>query len=162
MIKVSWIESAVSSDLEVRQIYGFIFDLEGRILLLEDDGHYTLPGGKPEGDESMVETLARESLEEAQVTFKSANYLGYQLVEGDEKYAQVRIVALLGNQFPSAIDPSTGKQYKRWWAPPAELNNLLKWGESGDKQIECAIIAASGFGVSWSGSPLSSSDVSPG
>lgn len=43
-----WIESEVPIGLEVRQVYGFIFSPDGRILLLEDEGRYSLPGGKPE------------------------------------------------------------------------------------------------------------------
>ena len=41
----NWVDSIVPTSLEVRQIYGFIFNSDGRVLLLEDDGHFNLPGG---------------------------------------------------------------------------------------------------------------------
>ena len=125
-----WIESEVPKALEIRQVYGFIFSPDGRILLLEDEGKYNLPGGKPENGESMSETLIREAQEEAQITIHSPNYLGYQLITADEEFAQVRLVGLIDQIFPSASDPSTGRKYSRLWVPPIHTNDLLGWGES--------------------------------
>lgn len=140
--------------LEVRQVYGFIFAADGRILLLEDEGVYYLPGGKPENSESMVETLTREALEEVQTTIGAWEYLGYQLVEGVETFAQVRLVATIDRFLSADIDPSTGRKYLRLLVPPAELNELLEWGESGERQVASAIARASSFGVLWDGTPL--------
>jgi len=139
LISYQWFESEVPAGLEVRQVYGFIFNADGQILLLEDEGTFTLPGGKPEHGEGVRETLVRESLEEAQTHIGSTEYLGYQLVESEEQIAQVRLVALLDHFLESAQDPSTGKQYKRIWMPPLLANELLQWGHSGDQQIASAI-----------------------
>ena len=57
VISYKWFTSEVPQSLEIRQVYGFVFDLDGRILLLEDKGIFNLPGGKPENGESMSETL---------------------------------------------------------------------------------------------------------
>lgn len=95
MNSYKWIDAEVPKELEIRQVYGFIFSPDGRIVLLEDEGIFNLPGGKPEDDESMSETLIREAAEEVQITISSLNYLGYQLVTIDEKFAQVRLVALI-------------------------------------------------------------------
>lgn len=111
-VSYQWFESEVPAGLAIRQVYGFIFNSEGHILLLEDEGTFTLPGGKPEREEGMRETLVRESLEEAQTHIGSMEYLGYQLVESEEQFAQVRLVASLDHFLESAQDPSTGKQYK--------------------------------------------------
>lgn len=35
MSTVKWFETAVPTDLEVRQVYGFLFGLDGRILVSE-------------------------------------------------------------------------------------------------------------------------------
>ena len=148
-----WVESEVPQGLEIRQAYGFIFNPDGRILLLEDEGQYNLPGGKPEMGESLAETLVREAEEEVQVTISSIAYLGYQLIEEDEKFAQVRLVALVDETRRAAIDPSTWRQYMRLWVPPIHANDLLGWGESGRQQIASAINAALMFGVNWDGSP---------
>jgi len=150
----TWVEAEVPKGLDVRQVYGIIFSPDGRVLLLEDDGHYNLPGGKPENDESFTDTLIREAKEEAQVTIASIGYLGYQLIDIPEAFAQVRLVALVDGIEHAAPDPSTGRQYRRLWVPPTTANEFLDWGGSGDGQIAGAMAAASRLGVSWSGTPL--------
>lgn len=154
MSTLQWFEAVMPVGLEVRQVYGFIFAADGRVLLLEDEGKYNLPGGKPENIESVTETLARETLEEAQTTIVSCEYLGYQLVEEDERFAQVRLVGTIGRILSADVDPSTGRKYNRLLVPPRELNGYLGWGESGEQQIACAVAAASKFGVQWDGTPL--------
>ena len=149
-----WIESKLPRGLEVRQVYGFIFSSDGRILLLEDEGQFNLPGGKPDNGESFAETLIREAEEEVQVTIASIEYLGYQLIAADERFAQVRLVALVDQIRRPAADPSTGRHYTRFWVPPTHSNGLLKWGTSGDEQVASAIAAVSRLGVSWGGNPL--------
>ena len=153
MSTLKWFEAVVPVGLEVRQVYGFIFSTDGRILVLEDEGNFNLPGGKPEYSESVGETLARESLEEGQVIIGTADYLGYQCIEGEEHFAQVRLVASIEHFLPSDKDPSTGRQYQRLLVPPSELNELLRWEASGNQQVVSAIVAASKFGVSWDGTP---------
>jgi 8-oxo-dGTP diphosphatase len=159
MQTVSWIETDVPTQLWVLQVYVFIFDIHGRILVQEDEGHYNLPGGKPNKGETFVETLTREAAEESQVRFNSAIYLGYQHVRGEEEFAQVRYAALLDRLLPAAPDPATGRQYRRLWVPPIEVNPLLGWGESGRQQIESAVKAVGALSVSWSGAPLFTSEV---
>lgn len=146
-------DSEVPEALEIRQIYGFVFNPNGQILLLEDEGIFNLPGGKPENDESMFETLIREAAEEIQITITLPKYLGYQLVTTDEEFAQVRLLALIDQVLPTMPDPSTGRRYLRLWVPPTQSNELLKWGESGNLQIASAAAAASSIGVSWDGTP---------
>lgn len=149
-----WFDSEVPIDLEVRQIYGFIFDPNGRILLLNDNGRYNLPGGKLENGESFSETLTRETEEEVQVTITSIEYLGYQLIPLPEAFAQVRLVGLIDQILPTGPDPSTGRQYRRLWVPPTSANELLKWGATGDSQVASAVAAVSKLGISWNGVPL--------
>ena len=146
-----WFESEVPNYLEIRQVYGFIFNFDGRILLLEDQGEYNLPGGKSEKGESLAETLIREVLEEVQITISSSTYLGYQFISAKEEFAQVRLVAWIDKVLQEAPDPSTGRQYKRLLVPPIQVSELLKWGESGDKQVASAIATASKLGVNWDG-----------
>ena len=149
-----WISTEVPNGLEVRQVYGFIFDADGRILLLEDQGKYNLPGGKPEKGESLAETLCREVFEEVQITISSPRYLGYQFISVGEKFAQVRLVAEIDQVQKAAPDSSTGRQYKRLLVPPIQVSELLKWGKSGDQQIASAIATASKLGVNWDGTPF--------
>lgn len=149
-----WIENEVPTDIEVRQVYGFVFNSDGQILVLEDDGKFNLPGGKPENGETFAKTLIREVAEEVQISIFPPEYLGYQLVAGDDGFAQVRLIALIDQIRPQEMDPSTGRLYKRLWVPPTHSNNLLKWSESGDQQIASAVQAGSKLGVTWNGKPL--------
>ena len=159
MQTVSWIEADVPAQLQVLQVYGFIFDLSGRILVQDDEGHYNLPGGKPYEGETFVETLTREAAEESQVRFNWTNYLGYQHIQGDEEFAQVRYAALLDLLLPAAPDHASGRQYGRLWVPPMAVNALLGWGESGTMQVEAAVRAVKTISVSWNGPPLVNADV---
>jgi len=148
-----WTYSEVPEHLEIRQVYGFVFNLNGQILLLEDEGIFNLPGGKPENGESMLETLIREAAEEIQITITSPEYLGYQLITTGEEFAQVRLIALVDQILPPKPDLSTGRKYLRLWVPPKQTNKLLNWGDSGDLQIASAVTAASNLGVTWDGTP---------
>ncbi len=140
------------------QVYGFIFGLDGRILVQQNKRHHNLPGGKPKAGESLRDTLVREALEENQVLIGSTEYLGYQHVGGDEEFAQVRFTAMLDRLLPVAMDPDTGEQYRRLWVPPTLVNELLGWGESGDQQVDCALRAARSLGVTWNGAPWADAD----
>lgn len=154
-----WIATEVPIGLEVRQVYGFIFNADGRILLLEDGGEYNLPGGRPESGENLAETLIREVLEEVQITISSPKYLGYQLISAEEEFAQVRLVALIDLVQRAGFDPSTGRQYRRLLVPPTHANDLLKWGESGNQQITSAITLVSKLGIFWDGTSHTTAEI---
>jgi 8-oxo-dGTP diphosphatase len=160
MQTVSWIEAEVPVQLQVRQVYGFIFDMDGRILVQDDERRHNLPGGKPSEGEGFVETLTREAIEESQAIFKWTNYLGYQRVQGDEEFAQVRYAALLDHLLPAAKDPASGRQYGRFWVPPMSVNALLGWGDSGALQVEAAVKAGNAISVFWNGAPFVNAGVS--
>jgi hypothetical protein len=81
-------------------------------------------------------------------------YKGYQLIEGTETFAQVRLAATVDRFLPADKDPGTGRQYRRLLVPPIQLNDYLKWEESGNHQIASAISTASRLGVVWDGTPL--------
>jgi 8-oxo-dGTP pyrophosphatase MutT (NUDIX family) len=130
--------------MTVRQVYGIAFDTLGRVVVQDDRGRFNLPGGTPEpGDSGWEETLARECLEESQITFSAAEPIGYQRVtEGDDTYAQVRYAALLEEFWPRRPDPCTGRSYERVLVSPHDAARLLGWGERGTAQFAAAADAA--------------------
>jgi len=136
---MTWIEGISPSHLSVTQVYGFCFSHDGRLLLIEDSGRFGLPGGKPEGKESYEETLRREVREEAQAIIGEVVLLGYQFVEGDRTtlegapYAQLRAIAPLQELLPSAVDPASGRMYRRILCPPRVAPRLLGWGDNAQK-----------------------------
>ena len=69
-------ETAVPAALSVRQVYGFIFGLDGRILVQQNKRHHNLPGGKPEAGESFRDTLVRESTVGAANTREQTSRMG--------------------------------------------------------------------------------------
>lgn len=51
-----------------------IYNDKREVLLLKKEGHWQLPGGKQDQDESPYQTLCREVLEEANLTVLSADH----------------------------------------------------------------------------------------
>jgi len=136
-LRMTWVDGAVPHHLAVTQVYGYCFDDEGRVLLIQDaEDRFGLPGGKPEGHETYEETLRREVIEEAQIILGDIKLCGYQLVEGDRSrmngapYAQVRTVARIISILPAAQDPATGWTYRRVVCPPAFVPDLLQWNRA--------------------------------
>ncbi len=82
-LEVSWFEGWPAPNLAVTQVYGFCYDKKWNVLLLDGQGVFGLPGGKPETGETYEATLKREALEEAQVELLDVIVIGYQLVQGD-------------------------------------------------------------------------------
>lgn len=146
MTRFTWHSKPVPVGFPVRQVYGFLFTADGRLLLHADREHHSLPGGRPEPGENHETTLRRETREEVNVILgRPVIPLGYQHVDdedGNPHYAQVRMVAPIRAVLPAAPDPATGRQYQRLLVPPAQAGALLDWGEHGYQQVAAAAEAA--------------------
>ncbi|MCK9926473.1 NUDIX hydrolase [Frankia sp. Mgl5] len=144
--RFTWHPKPAPAKLPVRQVYGFLFAADGRLLLLVDRGRCSLPGGRPEPGEDAETTLRREAHEEVAVVLgQPVVPLGYQHVDdedGSTCYAQVRMVGPISAVLPAAPDPATGRQYQRLLVPPAQAGALLDWGEHGHRQVAAATEAA--------------------
>lgn len=143
-VRIQRIEDRVPSGMLVTQVYGFCSTEDNHLLVLWDGTGSTLPGGKPEPEETYAQTLQREVDEEASATLCDLVFLGYQLVKGDPQqgggipYAQVRMVAKIARLFPPRPDPASGILYERLLVPADEAERLLGWGMSGRQQIYVA------------------------
>lgn len=156
MPKFTWHTSAVPETLPVRQVYGFLFVPDGRLLLRLDGRKHSLPGGRPEpGEERYVDILRRETLEEVTVEIDEPHYLGFQCVDdGFSPYAQVRMAAVVTKVHPPAPDPDNGRIYRRLLVHPCKAGDLLAWGETGYLQAGAAADAAVRvFGLPGDGLP---------
>ena len=142
MIKYKWIREEVEQGLNIKQVYGIVFDKDGNILLRVDDNKYKLTGGKPEDyDKNYSETLKREYIEELNVEIEDVQYLGYLLVEEDkEKYAQIRMIAKIKNIGPIKPDLDNGKVYKRFMVKQENVKKYLDYQDiAGNEMIDDAI-----------------------
>lgn len=146
-----WVDGEVSPELPVKQVYGIVFSKDGKILLKKDGEHYSLPGGKPEPEDSRMEdTLKRELDEEVNVSACNIVMLGYQLVDEQNNippYAQVRMAAKITRIGAKRPDPDTGRTYDRVFASPKRAAELLNWGDVGEQQIQAAVFAAKRFSI---------------
>lgn len=146
MVKYSWIKESIPQKLAIKQVYGVAFSNEGNILLRVEDNKYKLTGGKPErNDKDFEETLKREYIEELNIELEDIHYLGYLLVEEDnkEKYAQVRMIARIKSIGEIKQDLDNGKTYKRFMANIKNVKNYLKYPDlAGNQLIDDAISMA--------------------
>ena len=138
------------SGMAVRQVYAWVMDPAGRVLLLAMPGGWNLPGGTPERrDADWRETLARELVEEADLTACDVVPLGYQVVreDGGEPFVQLRVAARVAEWRNSTPDPDTGQVYRRVWVPIGAAAELLGWGAPGQAQaVAAAKVAVDVYG----------------
>lgn len=158
MFKITWHNEEVPKELKITQVYGLVFDENGRFLLRVENKKgkqvYLLAGGTPEEfDENAFATMKREFIEEVNTEIcDEIEYVGYQLVEGDgdrAPYAQVRMTAIIKNIGEKQPDPDNGETYDRVLVSPKKAIDLLGWGEVAQLQIESATkIAKEKFNLS--------------
>ena len=125
----------------MRQVYAWIVDEAGRVLLIGTPGGWNLPGGTPEPDDADWEaTLRREVLEEADITLRDVAPLGYQevRVDGAMPFAQLRVAARVREWREATPDPDNGLVYSRVWVSLDKAVGLLGWGASGMAQAAAA------------------------
>jgi len=149
-ITMTWIEGDSIENLNpITQIYGICFNEKGEILVCREghDGQWQLPGGTPERNETIQQTLERELLEEVDVKIKNFKVLGYQKIEypnnpnkdeGGEFY-QVRCICKVEELLPQTSDPATGNTWERMFVPSDKITEYVKWGEVGETMFKAAI-----------------------
>lgn len=63
---------------QITQIYGVCFDQNGKILIIKEVGkEWNIPGGKPESNETPIQTLKRELVEETGAEIDKFQMIGY-------------------------------------------------------------------------------------
>jgi 8-oxo-dGTP pyrophosphatase MutT (NUDIX family) len=129
------------------QVYGIVFNDAGEILLIQEAGKWKIPGGTPEGEETAIDTLKRELVEEADVEVLQVLPLGAQRVEypnnpskkeGDLFY-QYRYVCLADKLLERTPDPDNGIIHPRMFVPAEKVTEYVQWGNSGNSMFADAI-----------------------
>ncbi len=128
----------------ITQAYGIIFNKNGEILIcraLNED--WGLPGGTPEGEEPLLDTLKREVLEEVDATIIKPVRLGVQKVaiedEPSKTVYQARYVARIGKLLPQTVEPDSGNKWRRKLIPSEKINSYIKWGMTGKAIFKDAV-----------------------
>jgi 8-oxo-dGTP diphosphatase len=141
-VRYLWHEVPVPSGVVITQVYGYLLcPRTGRVLIQDDKGAFSLPGGKPEaGDADLAATLVREAFEQSQVRVGVTAYLGYQEVRrpGRVPYAQVRMTGVIEEFAPRAPDPGSGRVYRRLMTSLGTAPSVLGWGLPGVLQSRAA------------------------
>ncbi|PLW73249.1 NUDIX domain-containing protein [Streptomyces sp. SCUT-3] len=143
---------AVPPGTAVRQVYAWIVDGQGRVLLLgTGGGRFNLPGGTPEPhDADWRATLHREVWEEADAIVRDLVPLGYQEVQcdGAPPFVQMRVAARPDRLHLPTPDPDGGRVYTRHWVPLGRAAGRLAWGAPGRAQEAAAArVAAEVYGI---------------
>jgi 8-oxo-dGTP diphosphatase len=141
-VRYVWHEVPVPPGLVISQVYGYLVcPRTGRVLVVDDEGSFSLPGGKPEpADQDLAVTLVREAFEESQVRVGATAYLGYQEVRrpGRVSYAQVRMTGVIEEFAPRGPDPEGGRLYRRLMTSLGTVPAILGWGLPGVLQSRAA------------------------
>ncbi|MBV9013239.1 MAG: NUDIX hydrolase [Pseudonocardiales bacterium] len=135
-----WCPEPVPDEVPVVQVYGWLVDDAGRVLVQDTGNRFNLPGGSPEPfDADLGATVAREAMEESQVTATDVGYLGYERVlRAGRPQALVRTVGRISEFHPRQPDPDGDRLFRRLMTSFAEAPGLLRWGPSGVAQAQAA------------------------
>ncbi len=138
----TWIKTNKMEDfLPCTQAYGICFTHKGEIIVINNKGMMSIPGGTPEKGESPQEALIRELMEEADVKISIYLPLGVQTVErgGKLESYQYRYVCLVSDVLPQTPDPDNGIIHPRFLVPCDEITSYVKWGNTGEAMFKDAI-----------------------
>lgn len=145
-VKSTWIKTNdVSKYSPITQVYGIVFNDKNEILICrKGNGDWQIPGGHPEKDETINQTLEREMLEEVDITISDIQILGIQKGEmpdipDNKSHYQVRCIAKLKKLLPQTPDPDNGETWERKFIPSSEITNYVKWNVTGDAMFKDAI-----------------------
>lgn len=135
--KICWREKFNLTKEKYTQVSGYIFNEDNQLLIVRNGDTWTIPGGHPEANETQLDTLNREIMEEACVTIKDVNYLGAVEVVEDEQYYQIRYTAKVDKVLDFNQQWETSE---RKFIDLEDLPNYIKWskGIMFRRQIESA------------------------
>lgn len=142
----SWIKTdSIENYSPITQVYGICFNDEGQILIARSSAtaSWQIPGGHPENNEKINQTLQRELIEEVDIEVEKIKLLGVQKVEvvdyPDKTHYQVRCICKIKKLNPQTIDPANGSIWERKFVDQNEINEYVKWGSEAEKMFEDAI-----------------------
>lgn len=151
-VVLTWLDcqdrNGMDQCLPCTQVYGVCFNNNDEILVIDEKGNGTwkIIGGTPETGETPEQTLNRELMEEAGVELSELLPIGVQKVEEffpdkdhPKVYYQWRFAGRIAKLHPQTPDPDTGNIYQQKFVSPEEINQTVKWGETGKALFTAAV-----------------------
>ena len=144
---MEWLDDIDFEKLEnVTQSYGFVFNDDGNLCIIDCNGYWCLPGGKPEdGDDTFEDTLIREVDEEADLDIKNIKRVGcFRVTSLSDNCGRkgihhvLRYIAEVDKIKKQTIDPANGEIPLRKFIDPKDFFKIVGW-ENGDFQIKKAL-----------------------
>jgi len=125
------------------QVYSVLFADDTMVIVHNGKKDtWGLPGGTIEESETFLETLSRETVEEANVKITSAKPVGYQKVidtrDGSFVY-QLRYVSR-GTKIAEFVSDPAGSISEVAYIEPKDVKQYFDWGEIGDAIVKRALI----------------------
>ncbi len=145
---MEWLDDTDFEKLDnVVQAYGFVFDSDGKLCIIDcDKGYWCLPGGHPEDcDKNFEETLIREVDEEADLDIKNIKRVGGFRVtpigENCERKTHhiLRYVAEVEKVKEQTIDPAVNAIPLRKFIDPQDFLKFVDWKDNGAFQLKKAL-----------------------
>lgn len=136
--KIIWREGFNLTNEKYTQVSGYVFNEKNQLLIVKNGKTWTIPGGHPEINETQLDTLNRELMEEACVTLKDSKYIGaVEVVENGEVYYQLRYTAKIKEVLPFKQE---WEICERLFIDLEDLPNYIAWckGVTFSAQIESA------------------------
>ena len=150
--EIIWHDSTDFSKIKpVTQVYGICFTQDGKICIIRNkggvgkmmtEGHWSLPDGTPEKNETFKQTLIREVDEEADINIQHLTRLGYQTVQDKKtkkKIYQLRYTAIISKITKQTMDPAEKIILERKFIKQENFLKYVKWGNTGKFMIAKAI-----------------------
>ena len=142
---LEWVDSIDFKKISpIIQVYGFLFNRDGKIVIVNPGRSWRIPGGKPEKDDkNFGETLKREADEEADVEIENIKPLGYIKVtpmnNNDEIHYLLRYCAKIKKIKTQTMDIAEDLINERKFIEPKEFLNYCSWGDVGIIPLRKAI-----------------------
>lgn len=136
--KIRWVEGFNLTTQKHTQVSAYVFNQNGQLLIVRNENTWTIPGGHPEANETPMQTLNREVMEETCCTVKNAKYLGaVEVIENGETYYQLRYFANVDEILPFKQE---WEICERLFVNLEDLPNYIKWcnGQTFKAQLDSA------------------------
>jgi ADP-ribose pyrophosphatase YjhB (NUDIX family) len=112
----------------ITQVYGVCFDQGGKILILKEmNKEWNIPGGKPESNETPIQTLKRELAEEVDVEIDKCRMIGYfEVLSDSPTIYQLRFACRVKKINLQTPDPASNFLNERKFVIPNEFFDYVK------------------------------------